>query len=373
MKRFLPFLGLLAIALFHCAGLLSATEGVTLALAPAISFTSLTELFRPSRVAQVIMASENYGTPVMDLFYPESRRSAWPDVMVPLSKITSVTRAVPVVLRGSPGITLPGSSGANRFILPQPIKTRDAVGATELNNASIGGMTNLQMWADERTARHLATHRLTTEALAAQSLTGTISFPIADETGVTIDTYTVAFGTVGSFTVTADWTNSGTALSTIYKNLVAMDRQLTRAGYSGRKEVLIGENIAAALTDKIQAVANDMRTSARVQDDGTIRINQFVLRPFVGEYYHPGGVGGSPAAGYTQVVGDDEVVMYDTTAPFTFLRVKLDNFKLPPNPAPLGVIPVLNEDGSAINLYAESKPFPIPVAEAMIRTDATAT
>ena len=43
---------------------------------PGINLTGVQELFRPQRIAQVINATEAYGTPVMDLFYPESRRQA---------------------------------------------------------------------------------------------------------------------------------------------------------------------------------------------------------------------------------------------------------------------------------------------------------
>lgn len=398
MKRFTSFLAalvcmLLVVPLAYAAGaaagapddlfaglqalygtiMVEAAPGAVLAILPAINLTGVAELFRPDRIAQVINATEAYGTPVMDRFYPENRRQYWGDVLVPRNKITDIVRAVPVVLRAAPGISLGGGSGTFEYLVPQPIKTRDAITAAEYNNAALAGMESLQQWANSRTARHLQTHRLTTEALAAQSLTGTITFPIANEAGVVVDTYTVGYGTNGTYTVTVDFTASATKISDIHKNLVAMRRQLTRAGYGASLQVLVGENIYAALLDKVIAVSNDTRIPARLQEDGGIRIGQFVLYPFDAEYYHPGGLGGSPAAGYTKVIGNDELMMYDAGAPWTFLRVKLDNFKLPADPAPLGVIPSVSEDGSSLSLYAESKPFPIPVPEAVIRTDATAT
>ena len=75
--------------------------------------------------------------------------------------------------------------------------------------------------------------------------------------------------------------------------------------------------------------------------------------------------------GYVEAIGSDEVLMYDQAAPWTLLRVKLDNFKLPAEPGPLGLITALSKDGKTIELFAESKPFPIPVPESTIRTDAT--
>ena len=352
---------------------LSAKSIATLAIAfPGVNLTGVQELFRPSRIAQVILNTEAYGTPVMDLFYPESRRQAWPMVLVPRQKITAITRAVPIVLRGAPGITISHASGTFEYIEPHPVSTYDAVSAAEFNNAALVGMMGVEAWADDRTREHLQAHRLTTEALAAQSLSGTITYPIADQTGRVVDTYTVQFGAPGAFAVSADWTAAGTTLRQIYQDLVAMRLKLERAGWNGAA-VLCGTTIMSAILDKIEAIPNDQRTVARQEDDGAVRFAEFVLRRFTGQYFHPGGPGGAnPAPGYASAIGADEVLMYDPSAPWTFLRVRLDNFKLPASPGPLGIISEVSKDGKTIELFAESKPFPIPVPEATIRTDATA-
>lgn len=340
---------------------------------PQVNLTGVNELFRPDRVAQVIVNTEAYGTPVLDRFYPEARRRAHNSVLVPLSMITKITRAVPVVLRGAQGIPINVASGSYNYIEPQPIKTRDSIRGDEVNNAMLAGMQTAQEWANGRIEDHLQSHRLTTEALAAQSLTGTITFPVADAQGAVMDTYTVAFGSNNSYTVSANWTASATKISTIYKDLKKMKQQLQRKGYNGTR-VLCGESVMVALIDKVQNIPNDTRTQARFLEDGSIRIGEFVLIPFDAEYYHPGGPGGtSPAPGYTKVIGDNEIMMYDPNAPFSLLRVKLDNLKLPPNPAPLGVITELTKDGSALEMFVESKPFPIPVPAATTRTDVTQT
>lgn len=379
MKRVLHFLiatiaVLVAVPIFaHLCGFsLDAGALLAIPLVPAVNLSGIAELFRPDRIAQVINTTENYGTPVLDRFYPESRRRPWDSVLVPVDTISTITRAVPLVMRGAPGVSLTPDSSVVKWIEPQPIKTYDAVGAAELNNAALAGQVSMQQWADDKTRKHLAAHRFTTEALAAQSLSGTITFPIAAATGVIIDTMTVAFGTVGSYTVSADWTAGATTMQAIYKDLQGMRRQLARLGYNG-SVVLAGQNVMSALLDKLAAATNDTRTVARQQEDGGIRIGEFVVFGFDAEYYHPGGPGGSPAAGYTKVIGDDEVMMLDPNAPFTLLRVKLDNFKMPADAAPLGIITEVTKDGGAVELFAESKPFPIPVPAAMIRTDATVT
>lgn len=347
--------------------------GVLIApIIPGVNLNGIAELFRPERIAQVIETTDDRGTPILDRFYPESRRRRWDQVLVPVETITQITKAVPLVLRGAPGVSITGPSAAYKWIEPQPIKTYDALSAVEFNNAALAGLQSMQQWADEKTRRHIAAHRLTTEALAAQSLSGTIAFPIASATGTIVDTMTVNFGTVGSYQVAADWTDAATTIYQVYLDLVEARRTRRQVGFNPNT-VVAGKNILAALYAKIQAIANDTRVVARQEDDGGLRIGEFVVYGLDAEYYHPGGPGGTPTEGWTQVVGDDEVMMVDTGAPFTLLRVKLDNFKMPADPGPLGIITEVSKDGGVIELFAESKPFPVPVPQAIVRFDATDT
>ncbi len=358
--------------LFVTAALMASNPDAVgfLAIAPLINLTGVQELFRPDRVAQVILTTENYGTPILDRFYPEARRQAWPSVLVPRSKITNITRSVPVVRRGAPGISIGHASGSFEYIEPVPIKTFDAIGSVEFNNAQLAGLQSLQSWADERIVRHLQTHRLTTEGLAAQSLSGTVTWPIVDATGSIIDTYTIDFGNPETYTVQADWSSSSTTLGQIYEDLVAMRTQLRRKGYTGNM-VDVGVKVFGYILDRVTAVTNDTRIPGRLNEDGSIQVGEFRITRLDAEYYHPGGVGGSPSAGYTKAIGDDDLVMWDSNAPWTLLRVRLDNFKMGEDPGPLGIITELTKDGGAIEMFAESKPLPIPVVESTLQTDVT--
>ena len=135
--------------------------------------------------------------------------------------------------------------------------------------------------------------------------------------------------------------------------------------------VLLGDDIFDAVYKKVDGLPNDTRTPARIQEDGSIRLFGFVLTNFTGQYWHPGNVGGSIAEGYYDVIGKQEVMMYDPAAPWTLLRVLLDAFTDPT--VPLRTVAKMNDDETEIKLYFQSKPFPIPPYLAITRTDATVT
>lgn len=379
MKRFYPILCVAAVLLagvmLHVWGLQAKSLYVLAVVFPGINLTGVSELFRPRRIAHRILTTEAYGTPVRDRFYPAARRMAWDATLVPREKVTDITRSVPMVMRGAPGISIRHESSTFEYFEPQPIKTYDAVTAAEYNNAALVSMRAMEQWSDMRIDKHIGSHRQTIEALCAMSLTGTVTYPIADQTGNIIDNYVVVYGTPGSYTVLVDWTDSGTTIGGIYKDLINMKLQLQRAGYNPR-DVLVGLNISTAVHDKIEALPNDNRSGARKNDDGTFKVGEFNVVPFTEQYYHPGGPGGSPSAGYTASLGADEVLMYDAMAPWSLLRCKLDNFKMAGTGSTevgLGAVVELSKDGGAIELFFESKPFPIPVPESTIRTDATST
>lgn len=344
-------------------------------LYPRINITEVRQLWSPQRVAQVITNRESYGTPVTDTYYPEARRQAWDDVTVPLSLITERTRAVPLVLRGAPGVTVPGDSGSISLIQPQPIKTVDGFTAADYNNRRLYGRATVEQFADRLTVRHTDIHRKTREALAAQSLTGRIDFPISGANGQVVDVFSLSFGAVHAWAPSVNWTAAGTTIGQIHRDLSDLRTERTRRGYRTDR-IKIGRALFAALLDKVGAYANDGRVPARIAEDGSIQIGGFRLTEMAEQYDHPGLAdfgqpGGAVPAGFKDVIGENELIADDTAAGWTMLSVRLDNFKMAPNPGPLGTVVEMSPDGGQLDLYFESKPFPIPPAPAISRGDAT--
>lgn len=340
-----------------------------------VNLNQVNRLFAPREIARVATEERRVETPTMDRFFPQSRRRNWDQPLIPLRLITRITKAVPLVARGAPGVSLPNASRADKWIEPQDVSTYDAIGAVEFNNARMadllggGGTASQQAWADEQSRFHLDTHRLTADALCAQALTGTVNYPIADKTGRIVEMFVVTFGTVEPFVANYDWTHADTTIGQVKLDLDQNYRlQQRRNRMSSR--VSVGSTAMAALYDKVEKLANDNRTGARALDNGDVRIGRYTLSEHNVEYYHPGNVDDSIPEGYKQVIGPAEVLMDDPNADVVLFAVVLDNFKLTgtgQGNIRFGVLNEMSEDGRSINQYAFSKPFPVPAVESMRR------
>jgi len=336
-----------------------------------IDLTQIQQLFKPENVARVIRDTETHGTQTLDRYYPPETRRSWDQILVPIEEITDVTRATGLSIRGGSGVGIGGESQQYDYIEPQPLKPTDGMSAVEYENAAQVGAESVQDLADRKIARILETHRKTAEGMAATSLTGTLTWPIFDNAGNVIDTFDVNYGSLQSYTVSADWTASATTLATVYDDLKEMRRVLERAGYAGNR-VSIGSNAFGSILDKVNGLSNDTRMTARLRDDGGIQLGEFTLVDMAGQYYDP------DADTYQDVLGGNELLMDDQNAPWTHLWVRLDNFKMNQQfgrdsmqGMPIGVVAEVSEDGEQIQLFSQSKPLAIPPVNAMLRTDVT--
>lgn len=338
---------------------------------PRLNLNEVRQLFRPTRIAQRIETAPNYGTPVLDRYFPENTRRPWDEVLVPIEEVQRVTRGVPVVLRGAPGVTTTPAPHTVKWIEPQPIKTIDGFTAVAYNNARLLGGEAPQNLADRLIDAQIGIHRNSTEALAAQALSGSIVYPIAGGSGnQIIGLYEIQFGTPGTIDVGASWLLESTTIGNIHEDLEKARKHLARKSFN-LDRVDVGSAIYAAVLNKVIAAgAGEGRFPARLREDGGIQIGKYVLTAFDGEYYHPGTPDGSVEAGYVSAIGANEVIATDSRAPWTLLRVRIDNFKGEPTPVPLHTIQELSKDGSQIELFFESKPLPLPPVPAIVRFDA---
>jgi len=338
-----------------------------------IDLSQIQQLFKPENVARVIRDTETHGTQTLDRYYPPSTRDTFDQVLVPIEEITDVTRATGLSIRGGSGVGIGGESQQYDYIEPQPLKPTDGMSAVEYENARQVGAESVQELADRKIARILETHRKTAEGMAATSLTGTLTWPIFDNAGNVIDTFEVDYGSLQTYTVSADFTAGATTLADIYEDLKEMRRVLERAGYAGNR-VSVGSNVFGALLDKVNGQSNDTRMTGRLTDEGAIQLGEFTIMDMSGQYYDP------DAGSYEDVLGPNELLMDDQNAPWTHLYVRIDNFRMQNQfganalrGMPIGVVAELSGDGDRIQLYSQSKPLAIPPVKAMLRTDVTVT
>jgi len=145
-------------------------------------------LQNPKIVAEVIKTLPPIQTKVLDDVY--TRKVNHPFPQIGIKEVQDVTGAVPVVRRGAPGVPVSGGDASISFIEPQLIKITDSVTAVDANNLKSMGAQGYRAFMAQKLDILRRKIKATTEALAAQSLTGKISYPIRLENGSS-DTYEV--------------------------------------------------------------------------------------------------------------------------------------------------------------------------------------
>jgi hypothetical protein len=341
-----------------------------------LNISSAQELFRPQRVAQRIVDSESYGTPVTDIYFPEATRSYWDEVTVPVEEFKTRTKPVAVVLRGAPGVSVPGDSGQFAIYKPQPVKTVDGITAEEYNDRRLVSRDSLQSIADRLMDRHINIHRKTREALCLEAITtGAVNFPIAGAQGQIIGIYHFVYGTLDTaWEPSANWLSDAVGLDVVVSDLSALRRHRARRG-KATDRIDVGPAVFAALAKKVMGLNNETRVAASVSGPGTLNIAGYTIYEQAEEVEHPGAPdlgqpGGAVAAGFKKIVEDDGIMATGNNDGRRLLNVKKDNFKIGDSEVPVGFVLAEAKDGSAIDVFAESKPFPIVDPSAITRASA---
>ena len=147
-------------------------------------------LQNPKVIAEVVKSLPPVKTKVLDDVY--TRKVNHPFPQIGIKEVQDVAGAVPVVRRGAPGVPVSGRDSSITYIEPQPIKVNDSVTAADANNLKSMGAQGYRAFMAQKLDILRRKVKATTEALAAQSLTGKISYPIRLENGQN-DTYEVAY------------------------------------------------------------------------------------------------------------------------------------------------------------------------------------
>ena len=318
--------------------------------------------FTPAAVAAHLEALPELKSPIIDLVYPT--RPTHPLPVLGVDELSGVVRNVPVVRRGTAAYPLTGRGKTITYLEPQPVHVSHFLGAVDLNNLKLLDNRGVDQWVRNKVDVQRRAVRATTEALACQSLTGKISYPMKTDAGLT--TYDIDFGAPGTFTPSALWDAAGTDVADILGDLVAMRTQLQNAsGYGGRIAVLAGKSAFLAVAKKALAVVADRNIAISVTDDGIV-LPGFTLTLASGGYRNLNDDSWVPA------VADKQIVMAALDAPFKLFYCALDDLDANLLPMPFYSKPVKEADPSGWNIIGMSKPIPVPVVEAIATAEVTA-
>jgi hypothetical protein len=320
-------------------------------------------LFTREAIIQYLTQLPVLETPVMDTIY--TVRPQQPLPLIGADLVRAAVKAMPLARRGGRSITIAGGAGTTGFYEPFPIHPDIGITGADLNNLKViqGDQASLSVWAQGKTDILRRTVRATTEAMCAVSLTGALSWPVQLEGGG-FETYTVAFGTIQSFTPSKKWDAADAKLKDVFLGLRGMHKKLKEKGYGGRVEIWAGEAAYNALFALAEGFVSTAQLTVAISDQG-INVGGYLVKPRDELYYNP------ESKAMVPVVDANKVKMIALDAGHQMPYCAIDDLDGNLQPLPFFVKPIKTENPSGYQLVAESKPFPIPNVDGIC--DATVT
>ena len=293
----------------------------------------------------------------MDLIYPESKRTNYPRSIVALKDLPREVKNVPVIMRGTQAVPVSDSKSANGYE-PFPIEVSMKLSAADLNDLiAIGFTANTQAEIDQKVDRLRKTTHATTEALAAQSLTGKIQYPVRGVLADSSELYTADFGATKTHTVAKPWNDAAITLADIIKDCLAMGDKARGNSFGNALAVLVNsETFNHVIAQILKQPTNILNLSVA---ENAISFPGFTLRRTASTYYD------YKAKKETPVIPDGKSCAVATDVPHWLPYCAIDDIDAQLAPLPFFSKAVKIENPSAWELYGKSKPFPVPIVDAI--------
>jgi hypothetical protein len=300
-------------------------------------------------------------SPVMDLIYPEAKRTNYPRSIVAIKDLPKEVKNVPVIMRGTQAVPLSDKKGAEGYE-PFPVEVSMTLTAADINDLIAAGLaSNEQAEIDQKVDRMRKTTRATTEALAAQSLTGKIRYAVRGALADNSELYTADFGATKTHPVTKKWDSAGITLADIIKDCLAMGDKARGNGWGNDLAVLVNSTafnlvIGQILKQPTAALNLSVKSSA-------IDFPGFSLYRMASTYYD------YKAKEETPVIPDGKACAVALDAPHWLPYCAIDDIDAELAPLPFFSKAVKINNPSAWELYGKSKPFPVPIVDAICWAD----
>jgi len=313
----------------------------------------LSKFLTPQKIKDYIKTSPYKPKIITTEFYSRDV-DTYESAVYPYAEIKEVTGNVPLVLRGGEPVNVAGDSATYNFIEVQPIDISETLNPVDIVNMKALGDTAVEKIVRQKVQKFHKIVLDTVEALAAQTLSGKISYQIKTQAG--LDLYEVNFGTIADITPST----LPTSLKDLYNLLVDMEGKLQENGYGQSVKVYAGKKAYA----KILEIALSYTGKAiKVEEkDGGLYLGNYFIKPITTGYKDKDG-------NFVRAIPDKKIKMIDKSAPFRLRYLAIDDFRANLKAMPLFV--AQKPEGKTIELEGQSKPFLIPVTDAIV--DATIT
>jgi|GEM_PF-737550 len=294
-------------------------------------------------------------TPIMDLVYPNDRRTNYPKSIIAAEDLPKEIKNIPVISRGSEAVIIATKTEIKGFE-PFPIEASLRVLASDLNDIVSLGFATQQSHIDQKVERLRRITRATTEALAAQSLSGKIQYALKTA-GEDKNVYIIDYGATQTFTPKVKWNTNSVTIAEIITDCLSMTDLVGGTGFGNQTVVLLNASTFAIVIKKVlESKTNILNITV---DENAINFPGFTMMRMGSTYYDYQNKKSFP------VIPDNKACAIAIDAPHWLPYCAIDD--LDANLAPLPFFSKAEKlsNPSAWEIYGKSKPFPVPIVDAI--------
>ncbi|ADD68996.1 conserved hypothetical protein [Denitrovibrio acetiphilus DSM 12809] len=311
----------------------------------------LSRYFTTDSLLRALTTMPELRSPVMDNIYTQERRRNHPLPTVSISDLQQAVKNIAITRRGSEPLPVYEDSINITHIEPQPFRPSERLNGVDVNNLKLLDDIGIELLVNNKIDRLRRIVRASTEAMAAQSLSGSIAYPMAMDGGY--GTYSVDFGTTLSHNIETPWDDAGITLDNVLSDLISMEANIqSETHYGSDIRFWAGQKTFMALAKIVQSVNNTSITG--MIDAKTINIAGFKVELQNSSYTDL--VSGTQ----TKVVDSSKVMAFAADAPFEMIYSVIDDLDSNLTAMPFFVKHVKDPRSSTIEIIAESKPLPVP-------------
>ena len=294
-------------------------------------------------------------TPVMDLVYPNNRRTNYPKSIIAAEDLPKEIKNIPVINRGTEAVIITTDSKIRGFE-PFPIEASLRILASDLNDIISLGYATRQAHIDQKVERLRRITRATTEALAAQSLTGKIKYSLKSM-GEDKNLYIIDYGETKTFTPRAKWNAAGITIAEIIADCLSMTDSVSGIGFGNQTVVLLNAATFAIVMKKVlESKTNILNITV---NDNAINFPGFTMIRMGSTYYDYQNKKDFP------VIPDNKACAIAIDAPHWLPYCAIDDIDANLAPLPFFSKAEKLSNPSAGEIYGKSKPFPVPIVDAI--------
>lgn len=321
-----------------------------------LDITNLKRAFQPKLVAETLKTLPPVPTVLTGVVFSQKENHPFP--YIGIEEVQEETGTVPLVRYGENPVELDSSDRVITLVEPEPITLKKTIRPREIAGLQALTGQSLKTYSQNIIDRFRRRILTTISALCGQAIEGRLQHPIKTDVGN--DVYEFQYGVIRTYTPSASW-NSADAKP--LRDLDSMLTELMKAGVGGPYVVLAGENAYRTLLEYLE-------TKEGVIVANYTKIDEQAKVPYV-EYFgfkiYKVADTYKTADGTVKPVIDPNAVYVLGELPWKLKFLSLDDIEYGPIAMPMLVKVVKDPMGKSLSIIAESKPFPIPRVNAIIK------